>query len=154
MFKEEREFDDPNDALRHYYDEFNDGTLQLIRFSVPSKYKSFKSEHKVFLIISLKDVEENPEEQEPDWFFRQKLRDYYCTCQNGQRKQGSCVHVQVALYGATLTLEEKERFRRKQSLLSSDTFKNTFDGVLDDEAEEGEEYLSGKCEIFLFVSSG
>ena len=83
-------------------------------------------------------MKEEEKGEEPDWFFKQKVRDYYCSCQNGKRKQGSCVHVQVALFGATLSVKEKEKYVRKESILSTTNFQNRF--PLDD-AEEGEEYL-------------
>lgn len=142
---DEPEFNDPSMALRHYFNEFESDKLQLVRFSVPSKYKSMKNEHKVFLVVSLKEAKQNEDDLEPDWFFRQKIRAYQCSCQNGRRLQGSCVHVQCALYGATLNAEQKRKFKRKESILGSETFKNTFNcSKEEDEAEEGEEYFRGE----------
>lgn len=107
-----------------------------------AKYKSYKNHHKVYLVISVNEAVEDANQSEPDWFFQQKVRDYFCTCQNGRRLQGSCVHVQCALYGATLTVDQKVKFKRTESMLSTENFKNTFES--DDDAEQGEEYLNGE----------
>ena len=103
-----------------------------------------KNQHFVYVVISKANEEKSLTEREPDWFFRQRIKDYICSCQNGRRLQGSCVHVQAAIYGATLSIEEKNQFVRKKSTLNTENFKSTFDDDYD--AEEGEEYLS-KYEI-------
>ena len=94
-------------------------------------------------MISRQDAVEIPNESDPDWYFQQKIRDYYCTCQNGRRLQGSCVHVQLVLYGATLTIADKKKFKRTDSMLSTTNFTNRFDSESEDDAENGEEYLNG-----------
>lgn len=54
------------------------------------------------------------------------------------------MHVQVALFGATLSKVEKESYKRSISTLGTDNLKNTFpdeDNSDDnDDAEEGEDY--------------
>ena len=109
-----------------------------------SKFKSYKNHHKVYLVVSLNDAIEIPSESQPDWYFLQKIRDYHCTCQMGMRRQGSCVHVQCALYGATMSVEDKHKFKRTETMLGHNNFKNTFDSNSEDDAEQGEEYFHGK----------
>ena len=91
-----------------------------------------------------------------DWFFRSKVRQWLCSCQAGSRTNGSCVHVQAALFGATLTEEEKKGYKRSITTLGIDNIKKTIslpeayehDTDNDEEPNEGEEY--SECEFIQF----
>lgn len=104
-------------------------------------------DHKVYIVVALRSEKEEEEafkkdHSEPDWFFSERIPDYHCSCQMGKRRQGTCVHIQSVIQGATLTLAEKKQFRRSYSILKTDNFRRkvAFD---ENDAEEGEEYLEG-----------
>ena len=67
----------------------------------------------------------------------------------GKRRQGTCVHIQIALFSATLSVAEKRRYKRAETILQSDNFRKKLlnNADLAGDPIEGEEILEG--EIFI-----
>ena len=113
--------------------------------NIPFKFKQDGTKHHTVWIIISKD--KPVQNDHPDWFFKSKVRQWLCSCQAGSRTNGSCVHVQAALYGATLLGNEKDFFKRSITTLGTDNYKNTIGTQNDDEPSEGEDF--SECEFLM-----
>ena len=104
-----------------------------------SQYRTIESDHKVYLVVSSKEAIKDAN-ADPDFFFQQRVPDYHCSCQMGKRRQGTCVHIQVALFAAKLTVAEKRRYKKAQSILKKENYMQKFE---EEDNGDCEEYLEG-----------
>ena len=127
-------FTNPSEKIRYYFDNWESDELFLTRFLVPSKYCSLVQYHKVFIVCS-KQNDDSQQHIRPDYYYRQKIRDYICSCGVGLRQQGSCVHIQTVLYGAQISINDKKNFQRSFSALGADNFMAKYEQSVDEEEE-------------------
>ena len=81
----------------------------------------------VFIVCS-KQNDDSQQHIRPDHYYRQKIRDYICSCAVGLRRLGSCVHIQISI-------NDKKNFQPSFSALGTDNFMAKYEQS-DDEEEE------------------
>ena len=138
-------------------------TYDLIRFKIPFNYAQTgfnKSQYRGFIIYGRvirwdekkKDLELERlsnrvyDKTNPDWFFRNTIRFWFCSCRSGSRyifpfknsvlfkfrSLGACAHINAALLGFGASAETRHLFNVKPSIaMSAEEFPDTTDSPED-----------------------